>query len=182
MRWRAPGSSACRPTACRRRRRTAPGSRWWRCRRHRRRAGPIWSGRQRRAAAPAPAAPGCVVEWASGLLNGEQLAVLQAWGVPLRARMRICPDSERYRLGLARLPHNDSMKPPPFLGVLMLQTRFPRVLGDIGNPATFAMPVRHRIVAGASPQRVVRDGDPALLQPFVDAAKELVHEGARAIT
>jgi hypothetical protein len=38
-----------------------------------------------------------------------------------------------------------------FLGVLMLETRFPRVLGDIGNPASFAIPVRHCIVAGASP-------------------------------
>jgi len=64
----------------------------------------------------------------------------------------------------------------------MLDTRFPRLPGDVGNPASFAIPVKHRIVAGASPQRVVREGDPALLQPFVDAAKELVHEGARAIT
>ena len=72
--------------------------------------------------------------------------------------------------------------PAGFLGVLMLDTRFPRVPGDVGNPASFAIPVKHRVVAGASPQRVVRDGDPSLLQPFVDAAKELVHEGARAIT
>lgn len=64
----------------------------------------------------------------------------------------------------------------------MLDTRFPRVPGDIGNPASFAIPVKHRVVAGASPQRVVREGDPALLQPFVDTAKELVHQGARAIT
>ena len=72
--------------------------------------------------------------------------------------------------------------PAGFLGVLMLDTRFPRVPGDVGNPASFAIPVKHRVVAGASPQRVVRDGDPSLLQPFVDAAKQLVHEGARAIT
>jgi hypothetical protein len=71
---------------------------------------------------------------------------------------------------------------PPFLGVLMLDTRFPRVLGDVGNPASFAMPVRHRVVAGASPQRVVREGDPGLLQPFIDTARQLVDEGARAIT
>ena len=69
-----------------------------------------------------------------------------------------------------------------FLGVLMLDTRFPRVVGDVGNPTSFAMPVRHRVVAGASPQRVVRDGDPALLQPFVDTARQLVDEGACAIT
>ena len=64
----------------------------------------------------------------------------------------------------------------------MLDTRFPRVPGDVGNPASFAIPVQHRVVRGASPQRVVREGDPSLLQPFVDAAKELVHDGARAIT
>src|SRR5262245_20877085 len=69
-----------------------------------------------------------------------------------------------------------------FLGVLMLDTRFPRVPGDIGNPVSFAMPVRHRVVAGASPQRVVREGDPTLLQPFIDTAQRLVDDGARAIT
>lgn len=70
----------------------------------------------------------------------------------------------------------------PFLGVLMLDTQFPRVIGDVGNPKSFAMPVRHRVVAGASPQRVVREGDPALLQPFIHTAQQLVDEGARAIT
>ncbi|MCW5610890.1 MAG: aspartate/glutamate racemase family protein [Rubrivivax sp.] len=69
-----------------------------------------------------------------------------------------------------------------FLGVLMLQTRFPRLPGDVGHPATFTMPVRRRIVAGATPQRVVREADPALLAPFVAAARELVAEGAAAIT
>jgi len=68
------------------------------------------------------------------------------------------------------------------LGVLMLDTRFPRVPGDIGNPATFDFPVRLRTVRGASPQRVVRERDPALLQPFIDAGRALVDEGATAIT
>jgi len=72
--------------------------------------------------------------------------------------------------------------PAGFLGVLMLETRFPRPVGDVGNPASFALPVRHRVVKGASPQRVVRDGDAALLEPFIDAARQLVDEGARAIT
>jgi hypothetical protein len=77
---------------------------------------------------------------------------------------------------------NLHQSPSGFLGVLMLETRFPRVLGDVGNPASFSMPVRHRVVAGASAQRVVREGDPALLQPFIDTARQLVDEGARAIT
>src|SRR5438105_4421290 len=72
--------------------------------------------------------------------------------------------------------------PEGFLGVLMLDTRFPRIPGDIGNPGSFAIPVRHRVVVGASPQRVVREGDAALLQPFIDAAQQLIDEGALAIT
>lgn len=74
------------------------------------------------------------------------------------------------------------MTTAPFLGILMLQTRFPRPAGDVGCAASFAMPVRYRVVAGASPRRVVREGDVALLQPFVEAARALVAEGAAAIT
>jgi len=68
------------------------------------------------------------------------------------------------------------------LGVLMLDTRFPRGVGDIGNPGTFDFPVHYKTVHGASPQRVVRERDPALLQPFIDAGRALVAEGASAIT
>ena len=42
------------------------------------------------------------------------------------------------------------------LGLLMLDTRFPRPPGDIGHPATFGFPVRRRVVEGAAPGRVVR--------------------------
>ena len=68
------------------------------------------------------------------------------------------------------------------LGILMLQTRFPRPPGDIGHPASFSFPVRRRIVAGALAARVVRGEDPALLQPFVEAGLALVREGAAALT
>lgn len=64
----------------------------------------------------------------------------------------------------------------------MLDTHFPRIPGDAGHPQSWPMPVRFAVVRGASPQRVVRDGDPALLQPFIDAAQTLVDAGAAAIT
>lgn len=73
----------------------------------------------------------------------------------------------------------------PFLGVLMLDTRFPRPPGDIGNEETFrrhGIPVRYQVIEGASPRRIVQDADPALLQPFVDAALRLVGEGAAMVT
>lgn len=68
------------------------------------------------------------------------------------------------------------------LGVLMLQTRFPRPPGDVGHPESFRMPVRWKVVAGATPARVVRQTDDALLQPFIQAARELVDQGAQAVT
>lgn len=69
-----------------------------------------------------------------------------------------------------------------FLGLLLLDTRFPRLPGDAGRPDSYPMPVRAVVVPGASPQRVVRQGDPALLQPFIDAARALQAQGAAAIT
>jgi Asp/Glu/hydantoin racemase len=69
----------------------------------------------------------------------------------------------------------------PTLGILMLQTRFPRPPGDIGHPQTFAFPTRRRIVEGASPERVVHAADAALLAPFIAAARELMAEGCDAI-
>jgi hypothetical protein len=68
------------------------------------------------------------------------------------------------------------------LGVLMLQTQFPRPPGDVGHPASFRMPVRWQVVPGATPGRVVQQADAALLQPFIDAAWQLVDQGARALT
>jgi hypothetical protein len=68
------------------------------------------------------------------------------------------------------------------LGVLMLDTRFPRVPGDIGHPASLPFALRYRTVQGASPQRVVRERDPVLLQPFIEAGQALVDEGVAAIT
>jgi hypothetical protein len=69
-----------------------------------------------------------------------------------------------------------------FLGVLMLETRFPRPLGDAGNVASYSMPVRLSVVQGATPSRVVREADARLLQPFIDAAQSLVAQGAAAVT
>jgi hypothetical protein len=68
------------------------------------------------------------------------------------------------------------------LGVVMLETRFPRPQGDIGNPASFAYPVRYQVVRGASPQRVIRERATGLLAPFIEAAQSLERAGCTAIT
>ena len=69
----------------------------------------------------------------------------------------------------------------PLIGIIMLDTSFPRIVGDIGNPATFSFPVLYKVVAGATSRRVVIEADPQLLQPFIDAARELETEGVRGI-
>jgi len=68
------------------------------------------------------------------------------------------------------------------LGILMLEARFPRIPGDMGNAATWPFPVLYRVVRGASPERVVLDGARGLLPDFVAAARDLVDLGAEAIT
>ncbi len=68
------------------------------------------------------------------------------------------------------------------LGILMLQARFPRIPGDMGNATTWPFPVLYRVVEGASPERVVLGGARGLLPAFLDAAADLVRLGAEAIT
>jgi hypothetical protein len=68
------------------------------------------------------------------------------------------------------------------VGILMLETRFPRIPGDMGNAGTWPFPVLYKVVPGASPRRVVRDRAEGLLDEFLDAAKELVRLGADGIT
>ena len=63
----------------------------------------------------------------------------------------------------------------------MLDTRFPRPLGDIGNPGSFDFRVRYATVPGATASRVVQHRADGLLQPFIDAARRLVDDGAAAI-
>ena len=68
------------------------------------------------------------------------------------------------------------------LGILMLEARFARIPGDMGNAGTWPFPVLYRVVRGASPERVVLDGARGLLPAFLEAAEELVRLGAEAIT
>ena len=68
------------------------------------------------------------------------------------------------------------------LGILMLEARFPRIPGDMGNATTWPFPVLYRIVTGATPESVVLKGAAGLLPAFLEAAAELVHHGAEAIT
>ncbi|HET8999843.1 MAG TPA: aspartate/glutamate racemase family protein [bacterium] len=68
------------------------------------------------------------------------------------------------------------------IGVLVLDTAFPRIPGDIGHAGTFPFPVLYHKVRNASPSRVVRESDPALLDGFIQGARTLEAAGVLAIT
>ncbi len=68
------------------------------------------------------------------------------------------------------------------VGILMLEARFPRIPGDMGNAGTWDFPVLYRVVRDASPDRVVRRGAEGLLPAFIDAARALEADGADGIT
>ncbi|MYH56849.1 MAG: aspartate/glutamate racemase family protein [Boseongicola sp. SB0675_bin_26] len=68
------------------------------------------------------------------------------------------------------------------VGILMLEARFPRILGDMGNAGTWAFPVLYKVVRDASPDRVVRQGAKGLLDAFRSAAQELQADGVDGIT
>lgn len=68
------------------------------------------------------------------------------------------------------------------IGVLCLETNFTKIPGHIRNPSTFDFPVLYQVVEGATPERVVSQADPRLIEPFCQAARDLQARGAVAIT
>lgn len=68
------------------------------------------------------------------------------------------------------------------IGILMLDAKFPRIIGDVGNAKTWNFPVLYKVVEGAFPSKVVLDLNIDDIQPFVDAAIDLQSMGVRIIT
>lgn len=68
------------------------------------------------------------------------------------------------------------------LGILMMDSSFPRIPGDIGNATTFDYPVHYEVVKGANIARVVENPDKAILKIMIEKAKKMESIGIRAIT
>jgi len=68
------------------------------------------------------------------------------------------------------------------IGIMMLESTFPRIPGDTGNASSLGCPARLQPVKGAGYRRLILERDPTLLQPFVDAARALEAEGVKVIT
>lgn len=70
----------------------------------------------------------------------------------------------------------------PVIGIMLLETRFPRIVGDVGNAYTYRFPVRFKIVRGAKIENVVLRQGENIEKLFIKAARELENEGVKAIT
>jgi len=68
------------------------------------------------------------------------------------------------------------------IGILILDAAYPCIPGNVGNASTFPFPVRYKVVKEASIERLIKQKDITLLEPFINAATELQEEGVKAIT
>ena len=83
-------------------------------------------------------------------------------------------------------PNETSLFPNGFLGVVMLDTQFPRLPGDVGHPDAFGVPTQRCIVKGAWPEKIVQSAAGLragrVVTPIVQLVRRLEQSGAKAIT
>ena len=86
----------------------------------------------------------------------------------------------------AGLGHTQAVSGQGCLGLLMLDTQFPRPAGDLGLAASYPVPVLRVVVHGAWPAKVVGSKaglrKAALVEGFKRAVIQLQRQGAWAIT
>lgn len=74
-----------------------------------------------------------------------------------------------------------AMRNMPKLGILMLDTRFPRVLGDVGNQDSFDFPVLYRTVPDATPDAIVLGDSRRWVDAFIREGQALVAQGCTGL-
>lgn len=68
------------------------------------------------------------------------------------------------------------------IGVLCLESYFPKPPGHIKNPSSLPFPVLYEMIDGVTVPDLLNDPRPELLDPFIKGAQRLEAEGVRAIT
>lgn len=68
------------------------------------------------------------------------------------------------------------------IGVLCLESYFPKPPGHIKNPSSLPFPVLYEMIDGVTVPTLLNNPSPDLLAPFIVGAKRLEAEGVRAIT
>ena len=71
----------------------------------------------------------------------------------------------------------------PLMGIIMLDTRFPRLKRDAGNPKSYSCNTMIKRIAGAGVRNIVSASRPKeFTSDFIDAAREIEEAGASAVT
>lgn len=95
-------------------------------------------------------------------------------------------DNQRMTLPAESTESIKTIFPNGFLGVVMLDTKFPRPEGDIGHPAAFGVPTRRCVITGAWPEKIVQSGaglrKGRVVAPMLQLVRRLEQDGAKAIT
>ncbi|MCA0907216.1 aspartate/glutamate racemase family protein [Ruegeria marisrubri] len=68
------------------------------------------------------------------------------------------------------------------IGVLCLESYFPKPPGHIKNPSSLPFPVLYEMIDGVTVPTLLNNPTPDLLNPFIKGAQRLEAEGVRAIT
>ncbi len=68
------------------------------------------------------------------------------------------------------------------VGVLCLESMFPKPAGHLRNPTSFKFPVVCSVVKGVDIPKLLFNPTPDLLEPFIEAARQLEKDGVKAIT
>ncbi|WP_281856780.1 aspartate/glutamate racemase family protein [Litoreibacter halocynthiae] len=68
------------------------------------------------------------------------------------------------------------------IGVLCLESYFPKPPGHIKNPSSLPFPVLYEMIDGVTVPDLLNNPTPDLLEPFLEGARKLEREGVRAIT
>jgi len=67
------------------------------------------------------------------------------------------------------------------IGIICLDAKIPRPRGHLRNPLTFDFPIVCKILKGIDVPRLLFNFSDELIEPFINAAKELEQEGVKAI-
>ncbi|WP_170326510.1 aspartate/glutamate racemase family protein [Ruegeria arenilitoris] len=68
------------------------------------------------------------------------------------------------------------------IGVLCLESYFPKPPGHIKNPSSLPFPILYEMIDGITVPTLLNNPTPELLAPFIEGAQRLEAEGVRAIT
>lgn len=68
------------------------------------------------------------------------------------------------------------------VGILCLESYFPKMRGHLRNPHTYPFPTVTRVITGLDIPKLLFNPSPEMIKPLIDAAVQLEKDGVKAIT